>query len=187
MKLCHAISDKLTLALFVMLSDTLSLTIWLWCSLKHSPWHSFSDTFSLSCSLWHILSDMLSLETISHDTRILPYIITHQSRVHISVYIHSPLEYICLPCTYKGWSLQMGCFRIYHTTAMGFQYKNWIVFPAIWMELSSHQHPTPSISSMSALSSWSQLVCLPLASGTISLHLTMLLSFVLPQLLSTIP
>jgi len=48
-------------ALWHVLSNMLTLTIWFWCSLTCSLWHVLADTLSLTWALWHALSDMLSL------------------------------------------------------------------------------------------------------------------------------
>jgi len=148
-------------------------------------WHAISDNLTLT------LSDMLSLtrslwHTPSNNTRKLAWDLHCQSAVYITAYIHLLLVSICLIGRFESWSLNGGYSGIYRTTAMGFWYLNRVAVPSILIELSFLLHLSPSIASMSTMSfsSWSGLWAL--GSGTISLRLRMLLSFILPRLVSTI-
>jgi len=159
---------SLTCSLGHTLSDMLSLTLRLWWSLKCSLWYALCNMFSLTRSLWHVLSGMLSLDTIFDNRRKLSCIFHYRSVVHISAYIHSPLESISFNNPYNGWFLHRRCFRIYRTPAMGFWYQNTVPFVSIFIELTTHPHPYPSISSKSAMSWYRRSQLFVLASDTIS-------------------
>jgi len=197
-------------ALWHVLSDTFSLTCYFWhvlsdmISLTPSPWHALSDMLSLTWCLLHYLSDMVSLtwslwhsnslkhnenlttNSLSDNTRIFACVFHHHYAVHIPVDIHLPLPSICSTGANERWFFHEGCPRTNRTAAIEFRYQNRVPFPSISTKLSSHLHERPSISSMSAMSwaSWSWF--LALRSGITSLCFRMLLSFMLPMLVSTI-
>jgi len=158
---------------FLTRSDTCSLTRSHFQSDHDALWRILCDTLSRTHSLWQTLSDNMWKQA---------WVVHHQSVVNISAYIRLPLESIWVTGAYKSWSLDRWCSRIYRSAAMGFQYQNSVAFPSRFIELAAHPHPSPSISSMSAMC-WKSLSGLfTLASGTISLCSGMMLSFVLPRL-----
>jgi len=195
----------------VILTETLSVTILLWCSLTcslthsqicsliYSLWHLLSIMISLTCSLWHDLSDMISLtwclwhsnspkhnekvtrNNLSEYERILACIFYHQSAVHLPAHKLSALESIWLTSANERCFWNGGWCRINPTTEIWIWNLNGAAFLSILTVLFSHSYTSPSIFSMLAMSWQSLPGCVALVSGTTSLRLRMSLSFVFPR------